>query len=708
MRDSGCVQLPLGLCLAILLGPAAAAQGIGAGAVPDGDTVPGQPLLLSKAPGGELSLTWSPSCRPDTDYAIYSGELGDFASHGPSTCSTDGASTDTLTPGAGDRYYLVVPHNGSVEGSYGSRSDHEGRPRGYETCVPQIVECGGVPPNASPQGGADDRVTPVGQRIVIDVLANDVDPDDGPLPLAVASASSPRDGTAIVLSTNEISYTPNPGFTGLDTFEYTLTDGLDPVPVPLSINVGPPPTDPTCALFAASDNIAMGESSTLTWSSVGGVRAYLNGGQVVTAGELVVSPITTATYTLEVEGQEGTVPTTCQRTVTVSNPPCVNNTFCPVACGAGILSDLKTGNAIALEPQEMVHLVLLAEGYTVSDLDQFHVVPDSDVGSWLDLFYAIDVYSAFEEAFCIWKYPAVSNENTVPGGGVEDTAFRVYVNDVGGGQVELINPEILSGVRDRVWQAIDSHPFPPESFYDPGGRMDARAKNLVAAMMIYSPTAMGESYGGATFHLVDPDDPTRKISTAIARARPHEFSHAFGGLWDEYLADTACQPNASAFESRGLSNSVCDRQCALLPWKHLLPGGPISPALPGLLVGAFGRPGDGYHPELKCLLNGDTNSNAGEFGGTGDLRTNGRMCNYCRELTVFRLFERIHRFDDEEHSYASWEAHYRMPFFEQYGFALPSINTEDNDDVDGDGMPDIPQQSAFDVTPTDYECAVIP
>ena len=54
-------------------------------------------------------------------------------------CSTSGATIATFTPGAQDSYYLVVPNNGSFEGSYGSDSDGTPRQQGVSACYSQNV-----------------------------------------------------------------------------------------------------------------------------------------------------------------------------------------------------------------------------------------------------------------------------------------------------------------------------------------------------------------------------------------------------------------------------------------------------------------------------------------------------------------------------------------------------------------------------------------
>jgi hypothetical protein len=107
---------------------------IGAGGVPDG----GAALTVDRGAAGALALAWEASCATaDSDYAVYEGELGSFASHARRNCSTGGARTWTLSPLPGDRYFLVVPVHADREGSYGTSGAGVERPPGVDACVPQ-------------------------------------------------------------------------------------------------------------------------------------------------------------------------------------------------------------------------------------------------------------------------------------------------------------------------------------------------------------------------------------------------------------------------------------------------------------------------------------------------------------------------------------------------------------------------------------------
>ena len=114
----------------------------GPGTVPDGALVPGAPLGVGKNPTDptNLDLSWGTSCSMAVnDYAVYEGSLDSFDSHTAYTCTTGGAINLTITPGDGDRYYLVVPLNDDTEGSYGAGVGGAERLRSTGVCRPLAV-----------------------------------------------------------------------------------------------------------------------------------------------------------------------------------------------------------------------------------------------------------------------------------------------------------------------------------------------------------------------------------------------------------------------------------------------------------------------------------------------------------------------------------------------------------------------------------------
>ena len=113
--------------------------------MPDGAGVPGSGLTVApSAVPGDLDLSWGASCiTTDVDYVVYEGVIGDFTSHVPvaaPNCTTGGATSATITPGAGNRYYLIVPLSpAGFEGSYGFQSDGTPRPASLSPCATQTV-----------------------------------------------------------------------------------------------------------------------------------------------------------------------------------------------------------------------------------------------------------------------------------------------------------------------------------------------------------------------------------------------------------------------------------------------------------------------------------------------------------------------------------------------------------------------------------------
>ena len=137
----GCVNGTLkcaASCLAVDTTSCNGCAGAGAGHVPDSDLTPGIPLRVGTS-GTDLALTWSAACGPAVDYEVYEGELGVSGSLAARLCSTSGATSVTLPPSAGDRYYLVVPISGGNEGSYGRTNGGTERAPAAAACFPQLI-----------------------------------------------------------------------------------------------------------------------------------------------------------------------------------------------------------------------------------------------------------------------------------------------------------------------------------------------------------------------------------------------------------------------------------------------------------------------------------------------------------------------------------------------------------------------------------------
>ncbi len=98
-------------------------------------SIPGS-LTLTRSSPTTLTLSWNPSCSAGAqDYGIYQGTIGSWASHTALDCHDDSYDfNETVTPGSGDRYYLLIALRTGDEGSYGTDSSGAERPRGVSTC----------------------------------------------------------------------------------------------------------------------------------------------------------------------------------------------------------------------------------------------------------------------------------------------------------------------------------------------------------------------------------------------------------------------------------------------------------------------------------------------------------------------------------------------------------------------------------------------
>jgi VCBS repeat-containing protein len=80
-----------------------------------------------------------------------------------------------------------------------------------------------VPVNDAPVAVNDTATTSQDTPVTINLVANDTDVDQDPL--TISTVSSPSNGSVVINNNGAVTYTPNAGFTGADTFNYTIQDG---------------------------------------------------------------------------------------------------------------------------------------------------------------------------------------------------------------------------------------------------------------------------------------------------------------------------------------------------------------------------------------------------------------------------------------------------------------------------------------------------
>lgn len=88
-----------------------------------------------------------------------------------------------------------------------------------------------------PVANADAATTPEDTAAVINVAANDTDPDGDLVAASVTIATPPTSGTAVANGNGAVTYTPNANFSGTDSFTYTIKDAANAVSAAATVSI---------------------------------------------------------------------------------------------------------------------------------------------------------------------------------------------------------------------------------------------------------------------------------------------------------------------------------------------------------------------------------------------------------------------------------------------------------------------------------------
>jgi hypothetical protein len=197
----------------------------------------------------------------------------------------------------------------------------------------------------SPAGGGnnppvavdDTLTTPQDTAGDVNVLANDSDPDGDAL--AVTGSANGAHGSVSCPAAGPCTYTPAAGFSGSDSFTYTVSDGrggtatgnVSVAVIPLGVNHDPVAADDTIttqegvagdANVLANDVDPDGDALTITASSQGAHGSVICGGATCTYTPAAGYTGTDSfTYTVS-DGRGGTATASVSVTIRAADPPC--------------------------------------------------------------------------------------------------------------------------------------------------------------------------------------------------------------------------------------------------------------------------------------------------------------------------------------------------------------------------------------------------
>jgi CshA-type fibril repeat protein len=154
---------------------------------------------------------------------------------GQGTFEVDDEGNVTFTPEEGFVGEASIPY---------TATDNDGNP-----LPPSEITVSVASTDNPPEAVDDSATTPVNTPVTLDVLSNDSDPDGDTLTVTQVNDDA-ENGTVTLNDDGTVTYTPNPGFTGEDTFTYEISDGnggTDTATVTVTIEDDSNPLDDTAS-----------------------------------------------------------------------------------------------------------------------------------------------------------------------------------------------------------------------------------------------------------------------------------------------------------------------------------------------------------------------------------------------------------------------------------------------------------------------------
>ena len=146
--------------------------------------------------------------------------------------------------------------------------------------------------NDPPVANADSATTVENTSVIIDIAANDSDPDGNLDPNSANETGAPSNGTLVNNGDGSCTYTPDMGFTGPDSFTYQICDTdlmCDTASVSITVTLSAPAID---IADTVSSGTTTGSSITISHTTSGSERLMLVGVSINNDNFETVSAIT--------------------------------------------------------------------------------------------------------------------------------------------------------------------------------------------------------------------------------------------------------------------------------------------------------------------------------------------------------------------------------------------------------------------------------
>ncbi|WP_281266879.1 Ig-like domain-containing protein [Curtobacterium sp. 9128] len=219
------------------------------------------------------------------------GLLGNDLGTGLTITSTTAPTNGTLTVDKATGTYSYTPNDG-FSGSDSFTYTATDKAGNLTTATVRIT--------VTPTVTDDTATTPANTPLTVDVQHNDHGKD-----LATSVVTTPTNGTAVAQPDGTVQYTPKDGFSGTDTFTYTVTDGPGRTTQPATVTVSVTPVaNPDTASTTAGATLTI-PAGDLTRNDVG-TTLQVTGATSTKNGDASVDQATGAlTYTPK-DGFSGT------------------------------------------------------------------------------------------------------------------------------------------------------------------------------------------------------------------------------------------------------------------------------------------------------------------------------------------------------------------------------------------------------------------